>query len=199
MSTINGKACVVNNMPVDKVYSNGVQVYGRNMLINTASSATSGRTVIPGTFNAIAGAYSRTDSYEQVIAPSSWEFFYRFMIPNFNELYSLIPGETYTLSGRVSHTVGQLVFRAEYFRDGRYAKSGGTNVSDLGIPTSDGSVFTPFSYTFTVPVWASGTYFSLQNFYYTEGSLFRFKNMKLEKGNIATPWTPAPEDVGVGA
>lgn len=31
MSTINGKACVVNGAPVDKVFSNGVQVYGRNL------------------------------------------------------------------------------------------------------------------------------------------------------------------------
>lgn len=30
MSTINGKACVVNGTPVDKVFSDGKQVYGRN-------------------------------------------------------------------------------------------------------------------------------------------------------------------------
>lgn len=32
MPTINGKACVVNGMPVDKVFSNGKIVYGRNLL-----------------------------------------------------------------------------------------------------------------------------------------------------------------------
>lgn len=31
MTTINGRACVVNGKPVDKVFSNGVQVYGRNL------------------------------------------------------------------------------------------------------------------------------------------------------------------------
>lgn len=30
MPTINGRACVVNGTPVDKVFSNGRQVYGRN-------------------------------------------------------------------------------------------------------------------------------------------------------------------------
>ncbi|MCG0721965.1 hypothetical protein IMAU70042_00121 [Lactiplantibacillus plantarum] len=30
MPTINGRACVVNGVPVDKVFSNGRQVYGRN-------------------------------------------------------------------------------------------------------------------------------------------------------------------------
>ena len=32
MPTINSKACVVNGTPVDKVYSDGKQVYGRNLL-----------------------------------------------------------------------------------------------------------------------------------------------------------------------
>ena len=36
MPTINGRACVVNGTPVDKVFSNGRQIYGRNLLINTA-------------------------------------------------------------------------------------------------------------------------------------------------------------------
>lgn len=35
MSTINGKACIVNGTPVDKVFSDGKQVYGRNLLKNT--------------------------------------------------------------------------------------------------------------------------------------------------------------------
>lgn len=33
MPTINGRACVVNGTPVDKVFSNGKQVYGRNLWI----------------------------------------------------------------------------------------------------------------------------------------------------------------------
>ena len=40
MATINGKACVVNGNPVDKVFSNGVQVYGRNYVLDTASPKT---------------------------------------------------------------------------------------------------------------------------------------------------------------
>ncbi len=32
MPTINGRACVVDGTPVDKVFSNGKQVYGRNLL-----------------------------------------------------------------------------------------------------------------------------------------------------------------------
>ncbi|MFD1439840.1 hypothetical protein [Lacticaseibacillus hegangensis] len=36
MPTINGRACVVNGTPVDKVFSNGRQVYGRNLALGTS-------------------------------------------------------------------------------------------------------------------------------------------------------------------
>lgn len=37
MPTINDKACVVNGTPVDKVFSDGNQVYGRNLVLGTSS------------------------------------------------------------------------------------------------------------------------------------------------------------------
>lgn len=40
MPTINGRACVVNGTPVDKVFSNGKQVYGRNLLPGTNQGLT---------------------------------------------------------------------------------------------------------------------------------------------------------------
>ena len=38
MTTINGRACIVNGVPVDKVFSDGKQVYGRNLLIGTSDN-----------------------------------------------------------------------------------------------------------------------------------------------------------------
>lgn len=43
MSTINGRACIVNDTPVDKVYSDGKQVYGRNLLTGTGTRNASGK------------------------------------------------------------------------------------------------------------------------------------------------------------
>lgn len=40
MSTINGNVCVVNGKAVDKVFSNGSQVYGRNLALGTAKAFT---------------------------------------------------------------------------------------------------------------------------------------------------------------
>lgn len=37
MSTINGKVCVVDGVAVDKVFSNGKQVYGRNLVTGTSN------------------------------------------------------------------------------------------------------------------------------------------------------------------
>ncbi|MGX9766990.1 hypothetical protein ACWYXE_12705 [Lactiplantibacillus argentoratensis] len=169
---------------------------GTNLLINSSSSSINGRTQIPGASPAVGGVnkYSRTDSYEQVTAAGNVEFYYRFMSPSITNLYGLTPGGTYTLSGSASHTSGELKFRSEYGAGGGYYQSLG-NPSDLGIPVSDGSVFIPFSYTFTVPVGATGIYISLQNDDYTAGGLFRFKNMKLEKGSVATDWCPNPSEI----
>ncbi|KRM08826.1 hypothetical protein ABTQ33_12965 (plasmid) [Paucilactobacillus suebicus] len=165
---------------------------GTNLLINTSGSATKAQTTVQGASAAIYGVYSRTDSYEQVTTPTPDEFYYRFMPHDTNNLYGLTPGETYTLSGSGSHTSGELRFRSQY---GPGSNWGSSDVSDLGIPVSDGSVFTPFSHTFTIPVGATGVFFSLQNYDYATDSLFRFKNMKLEKGSVATDWCPNPSEI----
>lgn len=38
MTTINGRACVVNDTAVDKVFSDGRQVYGRNLLVGSTDN-----------------------------------------------------------------------------------------------------------------------------------------------------------------
>lgn len=37
MTTINGKVCVVNGVPVDKVFSDGKQVYSKNLIKGTSN------------------------------------------------------------------------------------------------------------------------------------------------------------------
>lgn len=54
MPTINGRACVVNGTPVDKVFSDGRQVYGRNLLLNSDqqfTNSTVGQEFVATTFN----------------------------------------------------------------------------------------------------------------------------------------------------
>ncbi|MGQ2195716.1 hypothetical protein ACT5YV_01280 [Lactiplantibacillus plantarum] len=54
MPTINGKACVVNGKAVDKVFSDGKQVYGRNLLLNSDqqfTNSTVGQEFVTTPFN----------------------------------------------------------------------------------------------------------------------------------------------------
>ena len=198
MADITHGTWIKDGKAVDAVYQSGVKVYGRNLLINTAGDtaptiATTTSYDAAGRTPKSVGGVTTMSTYSTV-----GEFFYRFMGPDNYNLYGLTPGETYTLSGSASYTAGELMFRAQYSSNGSgwnnldYDSYGG---NDLRIPVSDGSVFTPFSHTFTIPVGATGVYFSLQNHDYTAGDIFRFKNMKLENGSVATPWTLAPEDV----
>ena len=170
---------------------------GTNLLINTSSSATNGKTTFPGGTPAILGTYSRTDSYEQITSPSSGECFYRFTLNSIsNNLWGLVAGETYTISGQAVINEGTLSFRSlatdhpngwhNFFGDGLY---------DLKATNSDGVTFTPFSYTFTVPVDATGIFLSLRADKYTKNTVLRFKKMKLEKGSVATDWCPNPSEI----
>lgn len=51
MPTINGKVCVVDGTPVDKIFSNGRQVYGRNLLANSDQQFTTNSEFLVINFN----------------------------------------------------------------------------------------------------------------------------------------------------
>ena len=169
MPTINGRVCVVNGTPVDKVFSNGRQVYGRNLLTGTSETESSGKSYHFAAYQISGG---------------------------------LQPGTTYTLSGwaRVDQTAmdnQQHVFVCAYTNS--WSWSVGLNI--------DGSLTAKYNtVTFTTP--SEEQQFSSRVLVYLShpdgdnskdpisgtGYISKFK---LEKGNVATDWTPAPEDVGV--
>lgn len=164
MTTINGRACVVNGTPVDKVFSNGRQVYGRNLLIGTSENEVSGK-------------------------------FYLFH--NYQISGGLQPGTTYTLSGwgRVDQDClnqskgnrSKGVFIVAYYVDWSWSvtlwitPSLTSQYGKINFTTPSGKQFNPY-----VSVYIGST----------SGTGYISK-LKLEKGTTATPWTPAPEDVGV--
>lgn len=170
MPTINGRACVVNGTPVDKVFSNGKQVYGRNLLIGTGEDETPGK------------------SYE----------FHDYQISG-----GLQPGTTYTLSGwaRVDQTAmdhHQHVFACAYTSDWSWQEwlnidgslTAKYNTLTFTTTTLSGKPFNP-----TVAVYLfhpDGATDSSKDSISGMGYISKFK---LEKGSVATPWTPAPEDI----
>lgn len=193
MSTINGRACVANGTPVDKVFSDGRQVYGRNYILNTADDSPEMPT-LGGSHN-ISGTYTRTSNYVQIVAPASGEFYYRFNAPVTDNMQGLVAGETYVISGEAGVSAGALEFRAQY-HNGTVWHDFKNSIVILMNGVGSGGPLQKFQTTFTIPPNAVGIYISLQCLDYT-GNLtwMRFRRIKLEQGSVATPRTPAPEDV----
>ena len=165
MPIINGKVCVVNGKPVDKVYSNGIQVYGRNLWIRSRA--------VKGFLNFDnSGNINKPDSENLV-----------------SDFISVDANQTYIYSTDVVITIAQgynATWDAYQFFDSNKAPLGGRN-TQVGQNVALG---TP-QHTYLVikaPVGAS--FIRIGSRYLEHGTA------KLQKGSVATPWTPAPEDVG---
>lgn len=168
MADITHGTWVKDGKAVDAVYQNGIKVYGRNLLIGTSEDELSGK------------AYAFAD----------------YQISG-----GLQPGTTYTLSGwaRVDQTAmdnQQRVFVCAYTSD--WLWSGWLNIDGSLTEKYNTVTFTtpsgkPFNPTVTV-------YLSHPNGDSSKdpiSGMGYISKLKLEKGSIATPWTPAPEDIGV--
>jgi len=173
MSTINGNVCVVNGTPVDKVFSNGKQVYGRNLVKNTLDfssnwSAWPGQLSISKTteyngHHSLEFTSSSLNLAQQTVgAEKSSQYASSFWAKADNagdvahtELYGSIGQTNFVLTTNWVHYSVVL-----------------TSLPDVGESTT---------YYVGVPGGNKGNvYIALP---------------KLEKGSVVTPWTPAPEDV----
>lgn len=158
MPTINGRACVIDGKPVDKVFSNGVQVYGRNLLTGASS--------------------------DLIVDDSSSHQGWRFATV-YNDL---IAGSVYTFSSEVSvlGTATSIDVRSYNPKTDLTILDSYTTFSIVDGKIS-GLVKPIDGYTWLI-VYAG-------NAGHTSGNIVTFHHRKLEKGSIATPWSPALEDV----
>lgn len=165
MPTINGKACVIDGKPVDKVFSNGVQVYGRNLWIKSKA--------VSGFLDGSANGNIRQPDAENLVSD--------FISVNENQTYIYSTDVVPTISGFLQAWSGYLFFDSNKAPLGKRATQWGPTVTP-GTPQHT-------EWVITVPVGAS--FIRIGSRYLKQGTA------KLEKGSVATPWTPAPEDVGV--
>ena len=188
------------------LYSNG-----RNLLRNTGGG---GDVVIAygNTTAAVQNITARTNENGiQTLTASATnkEIYYRFMKVENTNLHGLMPGETYTFSGKVritttSGSFGSLKVRSQHYTSATGWKGDYDNGFDIlesvaKISTVD---WLDFSKTFTIPENAIGYYLSFQMYYpgdlISEGSwagTIEFKELQLEKGDKRTSWSLAPEDI----
>lgn len=141
MPTINGKACVANGTPVDKVFSNGKLVYGRNYFSVSGFTA-----------NGYTGLYAKHYDIQ------------------------LLPDTKYTIStnwirkgGPADVFAGNKGFTASSVRNGVFPDK------PLTVTTDNTGVLTVAARDYSL---ADGK-----------------DKIQVELGDVATPWTPAPEDV----
>lgn len=165
MPTINGKVCVINGTPVDKVFSNSRQVYGRNLLSGTSGDLQTKQL----TYNYNVGSQATNGSYKIKVFKGQ-TYTYRAWLDNTNgpvDAYvntRLLPiGATASFS----FTLGSPVAKGET----------GYSTSKFAIPNDGYIWFSPFAY------------------YDIQTAFVGWKEEKLEKGSVATPWAPAPEDI----
>lgn len=162
MPTINGRACVVNGTPVDKVFSNGRQVYGRNLFKGSHDSSWS------FSFNGNATSRKVTmDSGEVALHIVSSDDGSGIFFP------LDFPSGTYTCSLDVKGT-------------GTVNRLGLENISEAGVTlTNDWQRVSRTGLRHTG--WQAFIIYGTVDIY--------VRLLKVEEGTVATPWSPAPEDV----
>lgn len=191
MADITHGTWIKDGKAVDTVYQSGVKVYGRNLLINTTGNMIPTMATTPN--YATAGRASQSTDGVTTITQAgdiSGEFYYRPMNPDATNLYGLVPGETYTFSGQIlsSNNSATIDMRSQNSTDGNW--TGDMPLVILPVNTS----FQPFSVKFTVPPKSIGFYFSIQEYNFSAGDSFSFKQLKLEVGD-QTAFSIAPEDI----
>ena len=132
--------------------------------------------------------------------------------PSSATLQGLVPGETYTfsfdaawkaLSGTVDNNntyYARVILATDAAQTGTFASTAGLNFGAI-TPTDRGTAMTGrCEFTFTIPATTAMLYIGVfgsnyqTNAGYAAGDYLEIANIKLEKGNRATGWSPAPED-----
>ncbi|MEZ7280413.1 phage head spike fiber domain-containing protein [Limosilactobacillus fermentum] len=177
MPTINGKACVVNGTPVDKVFSNGKQVYGRNLYTDTHNFDN------PASWFSYSSWTKTTDTYNGLAVmqiTQDWSGICQYI--------QVKKGDVLTYSVYAQNTSG--IGKSTIYWT--FASSATANPVSNVVTITDS--------------WqrVSGTVVATSDGYLrprlersnNNTSTLQIAGIKLEKGSVATPWTPAPEDVG---
>lgn len=174
-----------------------IEIGGRNLLLNT--STTSGKAVIvKGATQVTSGISSWTNTSGVLTlngSVSGSECCYRFMSPSNTNLYTLEAGNDYTISGKLKVSTTRGTLKSVNIRSQHSITSWTGGLSEV-ITDADTDEWVEFAFTHSIPEDALGAYFSVQVFYSSSwAGVVQLTELKLEKGNKATDWTPAPEDM----
>ena len=183
------------NAAKDKI--DNLQVGGRNLLLN--SSMMKGELRNADSINILNSVTKKeyTDEGYHIITPSTGDLIngVGFIFNDFTKL-GFQPGDTISVGFDVkgSSDSNKPFARVIFYASGNhwYGSTAILSPNTIFVPTSD---FQRVTYTYTIP--ADGTYTNktmMLAFHGNCQSELWIKNIKLEKGSVATDWTEAPED-----
>ena len=172
----------------------GIQIGARNLLLKTDGRGephlVSASRVLSGVSTSVSQS---SGTFKITSASTTLENYYRFMSPVHNNLWGLEVDNTYVISGYIRGNAKSVKYRWQTSN----GTSWGLNGAEVPIDTPNATDFKHFTFTLTIPNQAKGVYFSFQLYNPQLGEWVEFKKIKFEKGNKATDWTPAPEDIGM--
>lgn len=176
---------------------NNISVGGRNYILNSSgmgASASNTPVLSGGTGDSNSKIDLQADRIVMTNNTGSKEFFYG-LTKAWTDITQtpLIAGNTYTLSVKARGTSPQIALRIGFQNMNPVAAIGFTNL--------DNTKWTKATFTFTIPVGTPFIYMRLngginnQVFGFAGNETIEFKEVMLEQSNVASDWTPAPEDV----
>ena len=170
---------------------------GRNYLVNTQNPSKTNPVGFVNASPSIVGTETFSNGYIKLasfVSSTESETYYRFVAPS--PTLMPLPSGTYTLV--VDLTSSDNVYVTPR---GQYSTDGTTAWHNMASPFwALSSTEKQFSYTFTLPPNTTGWYISLEMYADSNGKLdntgkyFQFRNASIQKGNVATDSSPAPED-----
>lgn len=182
MAIINGKALVNDGKPLDKVFSNGRQVYGRNLYIDTKNFSNS------SSWYSYSSWTKTTDTYKGlsvVQTTASWSGLSQYIQVKKGDIL------TYSVYAKnISGTGTSIIYWAlnndpegSYRTAASQPANSSVTITDSWQRVSATTVVTGDGYL--RPRLERTT---------VNTNTMQITGIKLEKGRVVTPWTPAPED-----
>lgn len=181
---------------IDKL--NNISVGGRNYILNSSgmNTSTSSRPILSGG-SSDTGSSVLTYLADRIVmtnnSGNTAEFFYG-LTKAWTDITQtpLIAGNTYTLSVKVRGTSPQAALRVGY--------QGTTNDERINYTQLDSTKWSKATFTFTLPAGTARIFVRINGGInnrtngFTGNETIEFKEVMLEQSNIASDWTPAPEE-----
>lgn len=179
MSTINGKVCVVDGVAVDKVFSDGRQVYDRNYFLN--SDFSQAETNWKDTNGIWFMSDEKCNGYNVMTATPAVAWMSS-STNSFNQTMSTITNQQVTVSVWAKASKSGAKFHSEPY--------GGYGAFNTSLTN------TWKRYSYVAQTNTIGTIYFMA---VDVGTQYWISMPQVEIGNTPTPWSPAPEDVLKGA